>query len=206
MAFALPLSVTQRKYPVNPDSPHDVTRILKDWGEGDRDAVATLMPLVYEELRRLARDYLRRERADHTLQATALVHEAYLRLVDEKSVTWQNRAHFYGIAARLMRRILVDHAREHNAAKRGGLEQKVFLDEARELPQAGATDLVVLDGALQSFAKTYPRKSEVVELKFFGGLEANEIAEVLQVSEKTVLRDWSFAKLWLCRELSTMAA
>lgn len=191
---------------MNPDSPHDVTRILQDWGEGDRDAVATLMPLVYEELRRLAKDYLRRERSNHTLQATALVHEAYLRLVDEKSVTWQDRAHFYGIAARLMRRILVDHARQHNAAKRGGLEQKVFLDEARDLPQAGGTDLVVLDGALQNFAKIYPRKSEVVELKFFGGLEAKEIAEVLHVSEKTVLRDWSFAKLWLCRELSTSAA
>lgn len=180
----------------------DVTQILKDWSDGNDDAPARLMPLVYEELRRLARDYLRRERGDHTLQATALVHEAYLRMVDEKSVTWQNRAHFYGIAARLMRRILVDHARAHNAAKRGGLEQKFTLDEARDLPQADATDLVALDGALENLAKTYPRKSEVVELKFFGGLEANEIAEVLQVSQKTVLRDWNFAKLWLCRELS----
>jgi RNA polymerase sigma factor (TIGR02999 family) len=160
------------------------------------------MPLVYDELRRLAREYIRRERADHTLQATALVHEAYLRMVDEKNVTWKDRAHFYGIAARLMRRILVDHARAHNAAKRGGLEKKLALDEARDLPAPGATDLVALDGALENLAKTYPRKSEVVELKFFGGLEANEIAEVLQVSQKTVLRDWSFAKLWLCRELS----
>jgi RNA polymerase sigma factor (TIGR02999 family) len=181
---------------------HDVTQILKDWSEGSEDASARLMPLVYEELRRLAREYIRRERADHTLQATALVHEAYLRMVDEKNVTWKDRAHFYGIAARLMRRILVDHARAHNAAKRGGLEQKLTLDEARDLPAPGATDLVALDGALENLAKTYPRKSEVVELKFFGGLEANEIAEVLQVSEKTVLRDWSFAKLWLCRELS----
>jgi RNA polymerase sigma factor (TIGR02999 family) len=160
------------------------------------------MPLVYEELRRLAREYIRRERADHTLQATALVHEAYLRMVNEKNTTWKGRAHFYGIAARLMRRILVDHARAHNAVKRGGLEQKLALDEARDLPTPGPTDLVALDGALENLAKTYPRKSEVVELKFFGGLEANEIAEVLQVSEKTVLRDWSFAKLWLCRELS----
>lgn len=191
---------------MNLSSPYDVTQILQDWGEGDREAAAKLMPLVYEELRRLARNYLRRERADHTLQATALVHEAYLRLVDEKNITWQNRAHFYGIAARLMRRILVDHARVHNAAKRGGLDQKLSLEEARALPAAGATDLVVLDGALQSLAKTYPRKSEVVELKFFGGLEAKEIAEVLHVSEKTVLRDWSFAKLWLCRELSNTAA
>lgn len=188
--------------PLYLEPPHDVTQILKDWSGGSEDASARLMPLVYEELRRLAREYIRRERADHTLQATALVHEAYLRMVDEKNVTWKDRAHFYGIAARLMRRILVDHARAHNAAKRGGLEQKLSLDEARDLPAAGATDLVALDGALENLAKTYPRKSEVVELKFFGGLEANEIAEVLQVSEKTVLRDWSFAKLWLCRELS----
>lgn len=188
--------------PTNREPAADVTQILRDWSGGSEEASAKLMPLVYEELRRLARDYLRRERADHTLQATALVHEAYLRMVDGENVTWQNRAHFYGIAARLMRRILVDHARAHNAAKRGGLQQKFSLDEARDLPAPGATDLVALDGALESFAKTYPRKSEVVELKFFGGLEANEIAEVLNVSQKTVLRDWSFAKLWLCRELS----
>jgi RNA polymerase sigma factor (TIGR02999 family) len=188
--------------PVEHEPPHDVTQILKDWSGGSEDASARLMPMVYEELRRLAREYLRRERPDHTLQATALVHEAYLRMVDEKNVTWKDRAHFYGVAARLMRRILVDHARAHNAAKRGGLEHKLSLDEARDLPAACATDLVALDGALESLARTYPRKSEVVELKFFGGLEANEIAEVLQVSEKTVLRDWSFAKLWLCRELN----
>jgi len=188
--------------PLHREPAHDVTQILKDWSGGSEDASARLMPLVYDELRRLAREYIRRERADHTLQATALVHEAYLRMVDEKNVTWKDRAHFFGIAARLMRRILVDHARAHNAAKRGGLEQKFALDEARDLPASGPTDLVALDGALENLAKTYPRKSEVVELKFFGGLEANEIAEVLQVSEKTVLRDWSFAKLWLCRELS----
>jgi len=188
--------------PLHREPPHDVTQILKDWSGGSEDASARLMPLVYDELRRLAREYIRRERADHTLQATALVHEAYLRMVDEKNVTWKDRAQFFGIAARLMRRILVDHARAHNAAKRGGLEQKFALDEARDLPASGPTDLVALDGALENLAKTYPRKSEVVELKFFGGLEANEIAEVLQVSEKTVLRDWSFAKLWLCRELS----
>lgn len=189
--------------PCNDQPPRDVTQILKDWSEGSEDASARLMPLVYEELRRLAREYLRRERGDHTLQATALVHEAYLRMVDEKSANWKDRAHFYGIAARLMRRILVDHARAHNAIKRGGLEQKLSLEEARDLPAPGATDLVALDGALESFAKTYPRKGEVVELKFFGGLDTNEIAEVLQVSQKTVLRDWSFAKLWLCRELKT---
>jgi RNA polymerase sigma factor (TIGR02999 family) len=184
----------------------DVTQILKDWSDGDSDAPEMLMPLVYEELRRLARSYLARERGDHTLQATALVHEAYLRLADQTRLTWKDRAHFYGIAAHLMRRILVDHARVHNAAKRGGLQQKLTLEEARELPAEGDVDLVELDGALESFAKDYPRKSEVVELKFFGGLDAKEISEVLSVSEKTVLRDWNFAKLWLCRALSENAA
>src|SRR5438105_12279789 len=138
------------------------------------------MPLVYEELRHLARDYLRRERADHTLQATALVHEAYLRMVDEKSVTWKNRAHFYGIAARLMRRILVDHARAHNAAKRGGLQTKLSLNELRDLPGESEVELVALDGALDDFAQAYPRKGEVVELKFFGGLDTKQISEVLK--------------------------
>ena len=180
----------------------EVTQILNKWRSGEDDAADKLMPLVYNELRRLARSHLGRERQDHTLQATALVHEAYVRLVDDNLVSWQNRAHFYGIAAKLMRRILVDHARTRNAAKRGGLMQKVALDEARDLPPTGANDLVALDGALQDFARTYPRKSEVVELKFFGGLEAREIAEVLAISEKTVLRDWQFAKLWLCRELA----
>jgi RNA polymerase sigma factor (TIGR02999 family) len=191
---------------VNSDSSPDVTQILKNWSDGDAAAPEKLMPLVYEELRRLARNYLARERGDHTLQATGLVHEAYLRMVDEKPVSWQSRAHFYGIAARLMRRILVDHARAHNAAKRGGLEQKLTLDEARDLPTKNAVELVALDGALENFAQTYPRKSEVVELKFFGGLDTKEISEVLQVSEKTVLRDWNFAKLWLCRELNEHAA
>lgn len=184
----------------------DVTKILLDWTKGDNAAAEKLMPLVYEELRRLARSYLARERGDHTLQPTALVHEAYLRLADATRLTWKDRAHFYGIAARLMRRILVDHARAHNAAKRGGLEQKLSLEEARDLPAGGGTDIVALDAALQNFAETYPRKSEVVELKFFGGLDAKEISEVLQVSEKTVLRDWDFAKLWLCRALSQHAA
>ena len=189
-----------------PSDAHDVTQLLKNWEAGDPDASARLMPLVYEELRRLARSYLRRERSNHTLQATALVHEAYLRLVDNQQTTWQDRAHFYGIAARVMRRILVEHARAHNAAKRGGLQEKLSLDEARDLPTNQPVDLVALDGALENLARAYPRKSEVVELKFFGGLEAKEISEVLQVSEKTVLRDWNFAKLWLCRALSENAA
>jgi RNA polymerase sigma factor (TIGR02999 family) len=184
----------------------DVTQILKDWSDGDSDAPGKLMPLVYEELRRLARSYLARERDDHTLQATALVHEAYLRLADDTRLTWKDRAHFYGIAARMMRQILVDHARARNAARRGGLQQKLTLEEARELPATGDVDLIELDGALENFAKDYPRKSEVVELKFFGGLEAKEISEVLRVSEKTVLRDWNFAKLWLCRALTESSA
>jgi len=187
-------------------SPPDVTQLLISWREGDPNAPAKLMPLVYEELRRRARDYLRSERADHTLQPTALVHEAYLRMVDEKNVSWEGRAHFYGIAARVMRRILVDHARAHNTQKRGGLAPKFSLDEARGLPCEGTDDILALDGVLQNFAKSYPRKSEVVELKFFGGLETREISEILRISEKTVLRDWNFAKLWLCRALSQDAA
>jgi RNA polymerase sigma factor (TIGR02999 family) len=192
--------------PSESENHQDVTQLLIDWREGDQGVPARLMPLVYEELRRLARGYLQRERSDHTLQATALVHEAYLRMVDDAKTSWKDRAHFYGIAARVMRQILVDHARKHNAAKRGGLEQKLALDEARDLPTTNAVDLVALDGALESFAETYPRKSEVVELKFFGGLDTREISEALQVSEKTVLRDWNFAKLWLCRALSENAA
>jgi RNA polymerase sigma factor (TIGR02999 family) len=191
--------------PDQPQPPNDVTQILKDWSAGREDAAARLMPLVYEELRRLAREYLRRERGDHTLQATSLVHEAYLKLIDQKRVDWKNRAHFCGVAAQLMRRVLLDHARGHQAEKRGGKLEKLYLDETRELAQARAPDLVELDDALQSFAATYPREAEVVELKFFGGLGAKEIGEVLKVSSKTVLRDWNFAKAWLCRELSESA-
>jgi RNA polymerase sigma factor (TIGR02999 family) len=163
------------------------------------------MPVVYAELRRLAANYLRRERSDHTLQATALVHEAYLKLVDEKRVTWKNRAHFCGIAARLMRQILMEHARAHNADKRGGKLEKLYLEETRHLAQQRPPDLLALDDALKTFATSHPRESEVVELKFFGGLDAREIAEVLQVSAKTVARDWSFAKVWLLRQLSNAA-
>jgi len=191
--------------PLQPDPPQDVTQILKDWSE-DREAVAArLMPLVYEELRRLARAYLQRERGDHTLQATSLVHEAYLKLIDQKRVDWKNRAHFCGVAAQMMRRVLLDHARGHQAAKRGGKLEKLYLDETRELAQERGPDLIELDGALQSLAATYPREAEVVELKFFGGLGAKEIAEVLKISSKTVLRDWNFARAWLCRALSESA-
>jgi len=159
------------------------------------------MPLVYEELRRRAMQYLRAERPDHTLQATALVHEAYLELVDQTRANWKDRAHFASVAAHLMRRILVQHARSHNAAKRGGKWEKLYLDETQELACAQRPDLVALDEALQSFAATYPREGAIVELKFFGGLETNQIAEVLQISPKAVARDWHFAKLWLRREL-----
>jgi RNA polymerase sigma factor (TIGR02999 family) len=183
----------------------DVTQILQAWSDGDDTAPDRLMPVVYAELRRLAGDYFRRERPDHTLQATALVHEAYLKLVDEKRVTWKNRAHFCGIAARLMRQILMEHARAHNAAKRGGKLEKLYLEETRHLAAERAPDLVDLDDALKTLSAAHPRESEVVELKFFGGLDANQIAEVLNVSAKTVSRDWSFAKLWLLRQLSNAA-
>ncbi|MEO6969666.1 MAG: sigma-70 family RNA polymerase sigma factor [Chthoniobacterales bacterium] len=193
---------------VKPESPENVTKLLLDWQNGnDEDAPAKLMPLVYEELRRVARAYLQRERTNHTLQATALVHEAYLQLVDDKKVTWKDRAHFYGIAARLMRQILIQHARARNAAKRGGAHQvKLTLEEAAEVSTDCGVELLALDDALEDLNKMYPRKSKVVELKFFGGMEARQISEVLQVSEKTVLRDWNFARLWLSRELRRDAA
>jgi len=180
----------------------EATQILEQWSEGDKDAPARLMPVVYKELRRRAAEYLRHERPDHTLQATALVHEAYLKLVDQSRANWKGRAHFCSIAAQLMRRILVQHAREHNREKRGGKWEKIYLDETKELGQEHPPDLVALDDALQSFASSYPRESEVVELKFFGGMKTDEIAQTLGVSAKTVLRDWSFAKLWLHRELT----
>ena len=183
----------------------EATRILQEWNRGDQHASARLMPLVYEELRARAAEYLRHERPDHTLQPTALVHEAYLKLVDQDRATWKNRAHFGSVAAGLMRRILVQHARTHNAEKRGGKLEKLYLDETRELACELPPEIVALDEALQSFTNTYPREGNVVELKFFGGLEANEIAEVLNVSTKTVLRDWKFAKLWLRRELTANA-
>ncbi len=190
---------------MNSNSPPDVTQVLKNWREGDTTVPDKLMPLVYEELRGLARKYLSNERSDHTLQATALVHESYLRLVDDTRMSWKDRAHFYGAAASVMRRILIDYARAHNAEKRGGKLQKLYLDETKELLQESPPDLVALDDALQSFAATFPRESQVVEMKFFGGMEAREIAEVLDVSAKTVSRDWDFAKIWLCRALSNAA-
>ncbi|TMQ54829.1 MAG: sigma-70 family RNA polymerase sigma factor [Candidatus Eisenbacteria bacterium] len=181
--------------------PGEVTRILRAWGKGDQQALEKLMPVVYGELRRLAQHYLRRERPDHTLQATALVHEAYLRLVDQRAVTWQNRAHFFGVAAQLMRRILVDHARRHHAAKRGGTALKVSLNDVVLAAEERAEDLVALDDALNRLAAMDPRQGRVVELRLFGGLTVEETAEVLRISPATVKREWTTAKAWLSREI-----
>ena len=181
---------------------HQVTRLLLAWSGGDAAAPEQLIAVVYEELRRLARSYLRRERNDHTLQPTALVHEAYLRLVDDAQIDWKSRAQFYGIAARVMRRVLVDHARQKGAAKRGGMAETIPLEKAGDLAQGAAVDFAALDDALQSLAHTYPRPSKVVELRFFGGMTALEIGEVLQVTDRTIERDWEFARWWLRRELN----
>ena len=183
-------------------APHEVTQLLIDWSNGRQDAVEPLFPLVYEELRRLAHRYMRRERPGHTLQTTAVVHEAYLRLIDQNHVQWQNRAHFFAIAARLMRRILITHAQSHAYAKRGGGALKVSLDEVAVLSPARAGELIALDDALKSLAVIDVRRSQVVELRFFGGLSNEEIAEVLKISPNTVMRDWKVAKAWLYREMS----
>lgn len=182
---------------MQPPSASEVTRLLKDWGNGDSTALDQLMPIVYAELRAIAGRYLRHERKDHTLQPTALVNEAYLRLVDQKQVEWQNRAHFVGVAAQMMRRILVDHAKSHNRAKRGGGAQRVTLDEAVALVEGRADDLLELDAALTALEALDQRKSRVVEMKYFGGLSVEETAEVLKVSVITVARDWKLAKAWL---------
>ena len=183
-------------------TPQDVTQLLLAWGDGDQAALENLMPLVFEELRRLAHRYMRRERPDHTLQTSALVNEAYLRLVEQKGVQWQNRAQFFGIAAQLMRRILVDYARMRRYAKRGGAARSVQLDEAMIVSEERAADVVALDDALKSLAEIDPRKSQIVELRFFGGLSIEEAAEVLKVSPGTVMREWTLAKAWLRREMT----
>jgi RNA polymerase sigma factor (TIGR02999 family) len=178
-------------------SQHEVTRLLIRLTDGENAVLDDLLPLVYSELRRLAASYLRRERSDHTLQPTALVHEAYIRLVDQTQVRWQNRAHFFGVAAQMMRRILVDHARSQQAEKRGGEFQKLSLDENIDVSGERAADLVALDEALTRLAELDPVKSRVVELRFFGGLSVEETAEVLGVSAPTVKRQWRMAKAWL---------
>ncbi len=179
----------------------DTTQMLIDWSHGDREVIHQLMPLVYDELRRLASHYLRHERPDHTLQATALVHEAYLQLVDQRQVTWKNRAHFIGLAAQLMRRILVEHARRHQAAKRGSSEQMLALEEALDFSKEREVDLVALDDALNSLETIDPQKSRIVELRFFGGLTVEETAEALGVSSVTVYRAWRLTKAWLQGEI-----
>ncbi len=180
----------------------DVTQLLVHWGKGDGQALDRLMPLVYDELHRMASRYLRRERQGHTLQATALINEAYLRIVDQNRVNWQNRAHFFGVAAQMMRRILVDHARSHLYAKRGGGAQKLTLDEAIATPQERDLDLVALDDALTALTEIDPQQSRIIELRFFGGLTIEETAEVLSISPATVKRDWNMAKAWLYGEIS----
>lgn len=180
----------------------NVTELLVDWSKGDQKALDKLMPLVYSELRRLAGSYLRRERQNHTLQPTALVNEAYLKLIDQHRAKWQNRAQFYGVAAQLMRRILVDHARAHQAAKRGGSDQqRLSITSAGQLSEKPDTDILALHEALNELSEIDPQQGRIVELKFFGGLSIEETAEVLGVGHATVERDWKMARAWLRRKL-----
>jgi RNA polymerase sigma factor (TIGR02999 family) len=183
-------------------SSENVSQLLRQWGAGDQAALDKLMPLVYSELRRLASNYLRRERQNHTLQPTALVNEAYLKLIDQKSARWQNRAHFYGVAAQLMRRILVDHARQHQAAKRGGPSQeRLSITSAGQLGEKPDLDLLALHEALEEL-KTFDSPQErIVELRYFGGLSIEETAEVMGIGHATVERDWKMARAWLRRKL-----
>jgi RNA polymerase sigma factor (TIGR02999 family) len=183
----------------------EVSELLADWSKGDEAARDELIPLIYDELRRLAGYHMARERSGHSLQATALVNEAYLRLIDQRKVHWQGRAHFFALASRMMRRILVDSARKRRYAKRGGGQAQVSLDEAMIVGQEGTPDMIALDDALDRLAAIDPRKSQVVELRYFGGLNMEEIAEVLKVSAITVRRDWSTAKAWLYRAINQTA-
>lgn len=183
------------------DSSETVTRLLRNWSQGDKDAASELFPLVYEELRRLAQRYMRHERPEHTLQPTALIHEAYLQLVDQTRVQWQNRTQFFGVAAQLMRRILVDHARTHGSQKRGGGTPNLPLEENATFAPEREQGLLALDVALQKLAALDARKAQVVELRYFGGLDADEIAQLLGISAITVTRDWKMAKAWLRQEL-----
>jgi RNA polymerase sigma-70 factor (ECF subfamily) len=183
-------------------SPRSITQLLIEWRDGDETALDRLIPLVYDEMRRLARYYMRRERREHTLQTTALINEAYIRLVDHKGMRWQNRAHFYAVAAQAMRRILVDHARSRNYAKRGGGVRMVELDEAAAVVQEQAAEMVALDEALNDLAAFDPRQSKTVEMRYFGGMSVEETAEALGVSPVTVMRDWRAAKAWLLRAIS----
>ncbi len=187
---------------MTPPSEQGITQLLEAWGNGDQQALQQLTPLVYRELHRLAERYMADERPGHTLQTTALVNEAYLRLVDVRGVSWQNRAHFFALCARTMRRILIDFARSRQYQKRGGDAVAVAIEDALEVLEQPTVDLVALDDALNDLARLDARKTQVVELRFFGGLSVEETAEVLRVSPETVMRDWKFARVWLARELS----
>jgi len=182
-------------------SPHDVTRLLKKWSGGDQSALDQLMPLVHQELRRMAHQYMQREKPGNMLQTTALVNEAYMKLVDQTQIDWQSRSHFFGIAARLMRRILVDQARNQHRLKRGGHALQISLSEAESVLHEQAVNVIALDDALTTLAEINSRQSEIVELRFFGGLSIEETAKVLGVSPGTVMRDWTYARAWLLREL-----
>jgi RNA polymerase sigma-70 factor, ECF subfamily len=188
------------------EHPPNITQLLQDWSGGDHEAVDLLLPLIYDELRRAARRHMRREGAGHTLQTTALVNEAYLRLVDRKNVRWENRAHFFALAAQVMRHILVDHARRRRYQKRGGEARRVSLEEAAAVSREPGAEMIALDDALKLLAELDPRRSRVVELRFFGGLDLKETAAVLGVSPATALRDWNLAKAWLYRQLSRESA
>jgi RNA polymerase sigma factor (TIGR02999 family) len=181
---------------------HQITHLLIDWSKGDELALEQLMPLVYEELRRMARNYMRRQPSGHTLQATELIHEAYLKIAKSDEQNWQNRAHFFGVAAKAMRQILVDYARSKNNQKRGGWQDRVTLTDDTAVIKNKSREIVALDDALKKLEEIDERRSRVVELKFFGGLKREEIAEVLKISIETVNRDWSFARTWLLRELA----
>ena len=185
---------------------HEITQLLAQWREGNQSALDELYPLVYDELHRLARRYMSRERKGHTLQTTALINEAYVRLVDQKNVQWANRSHFFAISAQIMRRILIDHARRHAYAKRGGGAQQVSLEEAATVTPDLGRELIQLDEALKSLAEMDPRRSQVVELRYFGGLNNEEIAGVLHISENTVTRDWNMARAWLYQQLTGSGA
>ena len=187
-------------------APEEITRLLVAWGDGDQSALDELAPLVQSELHRLAHHYMGRERPGHTLQTSALVNEAYIRLINWKDVRWQNRAHFFAVSAQLMRRILVDFARDRQYLKHGGGALQVTLGEAEAFAVEREADLVALDEALTALAETDMRKAQVVEMRFFGGLSVEEVAEVLKVSKETVMRDWRLAKVWLLRELDKTAS
>jgi len=188
-----------------PEKSQAISRILQEWSEGRKEASEELMPLVYNELRRQASRYLRRERPGHTLQTTALIHEAYLRLVDQRGVSWQNRAHFFGIAAQAMKRILVDYAKARHRDKRGGAAENLPLDEARFVVTGEkGVDLIALDEALARLAKFDPQQASIVDLKFFGGFTIEEIAETLRISRATVKREWNSAKAWLHGEIARL--